>query len=86
MAICSCFTYYMLNWIINSNVDKIIEIGVEKVILEKLVTIIALIVAVLIYAISIGCLKVFSKEEIYMIPYGQKIYKLLYKIGIYKEK
>ena len=86
MAICSCFTYYMLNCIINSNVDKIIEIGVEKVILEKLVTIIALIIAVLIYAISIGCLKVFSKEEIYMIPYGQKIYKLLYKIGIYKEK
>ena len=48
-------------------------------------TIIALIVAIIIYALSIIVLKIFKKEEFYMIPYGQKIYKILYKLGIYTE-
>ncbi len=52
----------------------------------KLVTVIALIFAVLIYFLSIIILKIFTKEEIYMIPYGTKIYKILEKLGIYSEK
>lgn len=69
MAICSYFTFMMLNGIIA----------------ERLATIIAITFAVMIYAVAIIALKIFTKEEIYMIPYGQKIYKLLEKWGIYKE-
>jgi hypothetical protein len=31
-------------------------------------------------------LKVFDEDEIKMIPYGTKIYKILEKLGIYGEK
>jgi len=52
--------------------------------LGKLATIISICVAILIYILSVIVLKIFTKEEIFMIPYGQKIYKILQKFGIYK--
>ncbi len=69
MGICSWFIYSILTGIIA----------------EKLAIILAIVVAITIYIISLFILKILSKEEIYMIPYGQKLYKLLNKIGIYKE-
>lgn len=68
MAICSYFIFIIL----------------DGVIIEKLATVIAILSAIVIYAISIVVLKIFTKEEIYMIPYGNKIYGALEKIGIYK--
>lgn len=68
MSICSYAVFIILNGIIA----------------ERLATIITLIVAVGVYAISIVALKIFTKEEIFMIPYGNKIYGVLEKIGIYK--
>ncbi|MFR5683623.1 MAG: polysaccharide biosynthesis C-terminal domain-containing protein [Clostridia bacterium] len=68
MGICSWFVYSTLTGIIA----------------EKLAIIIALIIAVIIYALALIVLKILDKEEIYMIPYGQKIYKVLTKMGIYK--
>ena len=70
MAICSYAIYIILT-----------GIG-----LGKLATIIAIGIAVLIYALSVIALRIFTKEEIFMIPYGQKIYKILQKFGIYKEQ
>lgn len=67
MGICSYFTYCNINGIIS----------------ERLATIVAIIMAVIIYAISVIVLKVFSKEELSMIPYGNKLCKVLEKIGIY---
>ena len=46
-------------------------------------TIIAIIVAIIIYGLAIVALKIFSKEEIMEIPAGDKIYKILKKVGIY---
>lgn len=69
MGICSYAAYFVLN----------------SIIAEKLATIIAILFAVIIYAISVIALKIFTKEEIFMIPYGQKLYKILEKLGIYKE-
>jgi len=37
--------------------------------------IISLIIGILVYAISIIILRILSKEEIYMLPYGNKIYR-----------
>lgn len=51
----------------------------------KLATIIAILVAVLVYGLAVIVLKIFTKEEIFMIPYGNKLYKILEKLEIYKE-
>lgn len=67
MGICSYFTYITLSGIIA----------------QKLVTIISIIIAVIIYALAIIALKVFSKEEVLMMPGGNKICKVLEKLKIY---
>lgn len=53
---------------------------------QKLSTIISILIASVLYIILIFLLKIFSKENIFMIPYGQKIYKTLQSIGIYKKE
>ena len=67
MGICSYFVYMILTGIIA----------------QKLATIIAIVIAVIVYILAILALKVFSKEEISMLPQGQKIYKILEKLKIY---
>lgn len=69
MGICSYAVYFLL----------------KGIIVEKLATIIAILVAIIVYILSVISLKIFTKEEIFMIPYGQKLYKILEKFGIYKE-
>ena len=61
-------------------------IVLRSIIAAKLATIIALVVAVIVYVLSILILRIFSKEDILMLPFGQKIYAILVKIGIYKQK
>lgn len=67
MGICSYFVYLTLSGIIA----------------QKLATILAIVVAVIIYGLAILALKIFSKEEIILIPGGDKIYKILEKLKIY---
>ena len=67
MGICSYFIYSSLLGIISGN----------------LATIIAIISAVIIYAISVIVLKVFTKEELQMMPAGNKICAILEKLRIY---
>lgn len=70
MAICSYFIYILL----------------KGFLVEQIATLISLIMAVVIYAVAVLALKIFSKEEIYMIPYGTKIYGFLEKIGMYEKE
>lgn len=67
MGICSYFTYLVL----------------KGIIIERLATIIAIMVAVVIYILAIVVLKVFTKDEFKMMPAGDKIVKILEKIKIY---
>lgn len=67
MGICSYFSYVTLSGIIA----------------KKLATIIAIVIAVIVYALAIVALKVFSKDEIQMMPAGKKICKVLEKLKIY---
>ena len=67
MGICSYFIYSSLLGIIT----------------ENLATIIAIISAVIIYAISVIVLKIFTKEEMQMMPAGDKICTILGKLRIY---
>ena len=67
MGICSYFIYSSLSGII----------------IQNLATIIAIISAVIIYGLAIIVLKVFSKDELLMLPYGNKFCKILEKLKIY---
>lgn len=67
MAICSYFMYSMLTGIIAG----------------KLATILAIVFAVIIYALAVIALKVFTKEEVQMMPAGDKICSILTKLKIY---
>lgn len=67
MGICSYFIYFNLLGIIS----------------DKLATIVAIVFGVIIYALAIIALKVFNKEEIRILPAGDKICKLLEKLKIY---
>ena len=70
MGICSYFIYFSLVGIIS----------------ERIATIIAILFAIIIYALSVISLKILNKEEILMIPYGTKIIKTLERLGIYKKE
>ena len=67
MAICSYTLYLLMNRIISGN----------------LATLIAMIFAVIIYLAAVVALKIYNKEDIYMLPKGEKIYKFLEKLKIY---
>ena len=67
MGICSYFTYLAL----------------KGIIIERLATIIAIMVAAVIYVLAIVVLKVFTEDEFKMMPAGDKIVKILEKIKIY---
>lgn len=67
MAVCSYTMFLIVNSIIPGN-------GA---------TIIAMLFAVIIYVLSVVVLKIYNKEDIYMLPKGEKIYKLLEKIKLY---
>lgn len=49
-------------------------------------TIIAILAGVIVYGIMIIATKTLEKQDFYMIPFGTKIYKILVRLRIYKEK
>ena len=59
MALSSFIIYKNLNTIINSNISLLISLGF----------------GFLVYIILIFVLKILSKEDTFMLPYGQKVYK-----------
>ena len=67
MGVCSYTTFTLLNGINFGNKA----------------TIISIILAVIIYLASVVVLKIYNKEDIYMLPKGEKIYKILEKLKIY---
>ena len=52
---------------------------------SKIVTILSMLIAGAVYILSVILLKIFSKEYIFMIPYGKNIYKILEKLRIYEK-
>jgi len=46
-------------------------------------TLLAIVFGVVVYGIAIILMKILSKEDIMMIPFGTKIYQLLVKLHIY---
>lgn len=52
---------------------------------NAIATIISILIGVISYVILVLATKMLTKEDIYMIPFGTKIYTILVKIRIYKE-
>ena len=52
---------------------------------NSVATIASIMIGAIVYLALVLIMKVLSKEDIYMIPYGTKIYKILVKLKIYKE-
>ena len=52
---------------------------------NRITTILTLMLAVIVYIISVILLHVFSKEEIFRLPYGEKIYIFLKKARLYRK-
>ena len=67
MGVCSYTVFLLLNSIIPGNKA----------------TIISILFAMIIYVLSVAVLKIYNKEDIYMLPKGDKIYKILEKMKIY---
>ena len=67
MGICSYFTYVIL----------------KGIIIERMATIIAIFVAIVIYILAVVVLKIFSKVEFLALPAGNKIIRILEKLKIY---
>ncbi len=82
------FSKYIIKPIIATFIMSICSYAIYIILLKivslKIAAIIAICLAIAIYALAIVSLKVFTKEEIYMIPFGQKVYRILTKMGIYK--
>lgn len=67
MSVCSYTLYVILKGIIPGNTA----------------TLIAMAFAVIVYIAAVLALKIYNKEDIYMLPKGEKIYKFLEKKKIY---
>ena len=52
---------------------------------NSIACIIAIVIGIVVYLALVLLLKLLTKEDIYMIPYGTKIYNILVKLKIYKE-
>lgn len=53
---------------------------------SNIATILGIIIAIIIYFFTVIILRVFSEEEIFMIPYGKKLYKFLKKLRLYRRR
>ena len=50
----------------------------------RIATLVGIAVAVIVYFVLVVIFKILSKEDIYMLPNGEKIYKMLKKVKIYE--
>lgn len=80
-------TKFVIKPILASAIMSIISYGLYINIINfigiKLATIICIVCAVITYMLSVVTLKILTKEEILMLPLGNRIYKVLNKLKIY---
>ena len=53
---------------------------------NAIATVASILIGVIVYVILVLATKMLTKEDIYMIPFGTKIYSVLVKLKIYKEE
>ena len=79
---------YVVKPIVAVFVMSLFSYGTYIILLNKInpniSTIISMCMAITVYFGMVIILKIFTREELLMIPYGKKIYKVLEEIGLYK--
>ena len=83
------FTQFILKPLIAVTIMAAVTMLSQNVLLgifnsTRLVTIISILIAIISYFIAIIKLKVFEREDYHMLPFGNKIYKILEKIKLVK--
>lgn len=65
-------------------VSALASYNIIKILLKStsIATILAIIIAVIVYALCIVIFKILDKDDYHMLPYGDKIYKFLQKIKL----
>ena len=53
---------------------------------QNISLLVSLLTGIVIYILFIIVLKILSKEELFMFPYGEKLYKVCARLGIYKRE
>ena len=66
--------------ILMSVISYVVYIGIKTILPIRIATIITIVVALIVFVMAILLLKVFSKEEIEMLPKGERVYRLLKKL------
>lgn len=69
--------------LIMGTIAYIFNITLFQCLNEKISTMLLILMCVIIYILLLIILRVFSEEEIYMMPYGSKIYNFLKKLRLY---
>lgn len=69
--------------LIMGTITYIFNITLFQCLNEKISTMLLILMCVIIYILLLIILRVFSEEEIYMIPYGSRIYNFLKKLRLY---
>ena len=84
------FTKHILKPVFSALVMGVVAYGTHHILLGTIgnskATIIAILVGIITYGAMIIITKTLNKEDLYMVPFGTKIYKALVKLGIYKEE
>lgn len=84
------FTKHILKPLFAAGVMGVIAYGTHYCLVGTLgnskATILAICLGAITYGIMIIITKTLNKDDMYMIPFGTKLYKLLVKLGIYKEE
>ncbi len=83
------FSQFILKPVFATGIMGIVTIIVEKILTtiighSTVVTILAIIVAIITYFLAIILLKVFQREDYHMLPFGDKLYHILEKMKLVK--
>lgn len=81
---------HIIKPLISAGIMGLVAYGTHYVLIDRIgnskATIIAILIGAIIYGVMLIATKTLSKEDMYMIPFGTKIYKILVKLKIYKDE
>lgn len=83
------FTQFILKPLIAVTIMSIVTMISQNLLLKvidgtRIVTLISIFIAIITYFVAIIKIKVFERDDYHMLPYGDKIYKILQKIKLVK--
>ena len=81
---------HIIKPLISAGIMGLVAYGTHYVLIDRIgnskATKIAILIGAIIYGVMLIATKTLSKEDMYMIPFGTKLYKILVKLKIYKDE